>query len=28
MNRNDLGTQFEITSDDRAAIADVVTIWA
>lgn len=28
MNRNDLGTQFEITPDDRDVIADVIVVWA
>jgi len=28
MNRNDLGTQYEITPADRDAIADVLVVWA
>jgi hypothetical protein len=28
MNRNDLGTQFEITPQDRDIIADVLADWA
>jgi len=28
MNRNDLGTQFEITPQDRDIIAEVLADWA
>jgi len=28
MQRNDLGTQYEITNADRDVIADVITVWA